>query len=197
MTSANTATSADPLARLAEQQTWITPQAEIAAQQVIRSVLGGEGERGRRFRELLHGSWLHEPLHSVITDVPLGSWTATVTFDTLSAVGGSAKLDFAADTTLILGLLGAMGAALTGMNDWAEVERAAPRKVGAVHALLNVTATTLFGASLFERRKKGSRSAARLWALAGLVVIAASSHLGGNMIYEHGIGVERGKRWQE
>ncbi len=193
----STEKSADPLARLAEQQTWITPEAEMAAQKAIRSVLGGKGEEGSKFRELLHGSFLHEPLHSVITDVPLGSWTATVTFDLLAAISGSKKLDFAADATVILGLLGAAGASVTGLNDWAEVKREAPRKIGAVHALLNVAATALFGASLFERRKRGSRVAARLWAIAGLAVVSVSSHLGGNMIYEHGIGVERGKRWQD
>ncbi len=73
--------------------------------------------------------------------------------------------------------------------------RGALRKIGAVHALMNVTAALLYGVSVFERRKKGSRSAARVWGFAGLLVVAVSAHLGGNMIYEHGVGVEDGKRW--
>lgn len=189
--------SADPLARLAERQTWISEGAEIAAQEAIRSVLGGESAKGAKIRELLHGTWLHEPLHAIMTDVPVGSWTAAVVFDLLGTLAASEKLNFAADALVALGLAGAMGASVTGMNDWAEVKREAPRKIGAVHALLNVTAAGLFGASMFERRKKGSRKAARLWALGGFVVLSASAHLGGNMIYEHGIGVERGKRWQD
>ena len=189
--------SADPLARLAERQTWITPEAEIAAQEKIRAVLGGDGPTGKKIRDLLHGTWLHEPLHSIMTDIPVGSWTAAVLFDAIAAVTRSEKMDFAADALVILGLVGATGASITGMNDWAEVKREAPRKVGAVHAILNVGAGLLFMASLFERRKKGSRTTARSLAIGGYLIVSASAHLGGNMIYEHGIGVERGKAWQD
>ena len=189
--------SADPLARLAEQQHWITPEAEIAAQKAIRNVLGGDNATGRKIRDLLHGTWLHEPLHSIMTDVPVGSWTAAVLFDAIAAVSRSEKLDFAADALVILGMVGATGAAITGMNDWSEVKREAPRKVGAVHALLNVVASAFFAGSIYERRKRGSRPNARALAILGYVIVSASAHLGGNMIYEHGIGVERGKAWQD
>ncbi len=187
--------SKDFLARIAERQTWITPRAEKAAQEALNEVydkLGGKG------REILHGSPLHEPLHSVIVTVPLGSWTATLLFDTIGALGGDKKFDFAADALLIVGLVGAVAASVTGTNDWSEVKREAPRKVGAVHALLNVAATALFVASLVQRRKNGSRSMARGLATVGYLIVSVSSHLGGNMIYEHGIGVEYGgKRWQD
>ncbi len=187
--------SKDFLARIAERQTWITPRAEKAAQEALNEVydkLGGKG------REILHGSPLHEPLHSVTVTVPLGSWTATLLFDTIGALGGDRKFDFAADALLIVGLVGAVAASVTGTNDWSEVKREAPRKVGAVHALLNVAATALFVASLVQRRKSGSRSMARGLATVGYLIVSVSSHLGGNMIYEHGIGVEYGgKRWQD
>ena len=191
------AISKDPIARWAEKQTWITPSAEIAAQKAIRSVLGGEGAQGETVRELLHGTWLHEPLHSVMTDVPVGSWTAAVIFDTIGALAGNRSMDKAADALVVLGLLGAMGAAVTGMSDWSEVRREAPRKVGAVHALLNVAATGVFAGSWWARRQRNTRSTARALASLGFVILSFSAHLGGNMIYEHGIGVERGKRWQD
>ena len=189
--------SRDPLARLAEKQSWITPGAEVAVQKAVRSVLGGEGPSGDRVRELLHGTWLHEPLHALMTDVPIGSWTAAVLFDAIGALGGSKTMDKAADALVILGLVGAGGAAITGMNDWAEVKAAAPRRIGAVHALLNVAATGLFVGSLCSRRKNGSRGTARALGVIAYLVVSVSAHLGGNMIYEHGIGVERGKRWQD
>ena len=195
--SSRDAVSRDPLARLAERQTWITPEAEIAVQKAVRSVLGGDGAAGKQIRELLHGTWLHEPLHAIMTDVPVGSWTAAVLFDAIGAVSGKKHLDKAADALVILGLLGATGAAITGMNDWAEVKAEAPRKVGAVHAMLNVVATGLFAGSWWARRKSETRGTARALGVLGFVVVSASAHLGGNMIYEHGIGVERGKRWQD
>ncbi len=191
--------SNDFLARIAEQQSWITPKAEIAAQDALNAVYDKLGAKGR---EILHGTPLHEPFHSVIVTVPLGSWTATLVFDTISSLSGgekgSEKLNFAADASLVLGLLGAVAASVTGTHDWSEVKREAPRKVGAVHALLNVAATALYIGSLVQRRKNGSRPWARGLAGVGYLVISLSSHLGGNMIYEHGIGVEYGgKRWQD
>ena len=189
--------TADPLARLAERQHWITPEAEIKVQKAIRDVLGGDNAKGRKIRDLIHGTWLHEPLHSIMTDIPVGSWTAAVLFDAIAAVARSEKMDFAADALVLLGVVGATGASITGMNDWSEVKREAPRKIGAVHAIMNVAAGLIFMASLFERRKKGSRANARSLAIFGYLIVSASAHLGGNMIYEHGIGVERGKAWQD
>ncbi len=187
--------SKDLLARIAERQTWITPKAETAVQDALNRVYNKLGKKGR---EILHGTPLHEPIHAVLVEVPVGSWTAAVLFDTIGALGKSEKFDFAADALVVLGLVSAAGASITGMNDWAEVKRAAPRKVGAVHALLNVAATGIFVASLVQRRKKGSRSMARNLAVVGYMVVSLSAHLGGNMIYEHGIGVEYGgKRWQD
>lgn len=189
--------SKDPVARVIEQQEWISDRAAMAAQQWVQSALGGDGAGAEKFREILHGSWLHEPLHAVLTDVPVGSWTAAVVFDAVGAIVGSTSMDKAADACVILGLFGAGGAAITGMNDWAEIKDTAPRKIGAVHALLNIAATGLFAGSCWARRQTRTRSTARSLAMLGFVVVAASAHLGGNLIYEHGIGVERGKNWRD
>ena len=78
--------SKDFLARIAEQQSWITPGAEREAQRALNRVYD---KLGGNWREVLHGTPLHEPLHSVIVTVPLGSWTGTVLFDTIGAMGGS------------------------------------------------------------------------------------------------------------
>ena len=190
--------SKDPVARLAEAQSWITPAAEIAVQRAVRSVLGGEGPAGERVRDLVHGTWLHEPIHSVMTDVPVGSWTAAAVFDAIGALTGNKTMDKAADALVILGLLGATGAAVFGMSDWSEVKAEAPRRIGAVHALLNVVATGFYGASWWARRQRSTRGTARVLGAIGLAVVSVSAHLGGNMIYEHGIGVQSaGKRWQD
>lgn len=189
--------SKDLIARWVEKQRWLTPGAEIAVQDAVRKVLGGDGDTGKQLRELLHGTWLHEPLHSVMTDVPVGSWTAAVLFDSIGAVAGNKTMDKAADALIILGLFGAGGAAILGMSDWSEVKAEAPRKVGAMHALLNVAATGIFVGSWLARRKERTRGTGRALAAIGYVVVSLSAHLGGNMIYEHGIGVERGKHWSE
>ncbi len=176
--------SKDPLARLAERQQWLEP-IEAPVQLSVRKALQSLRPA---VRNALHGTWLHEPLHAVLTDVPVGSWTAAVVFDTLASAGADSRLNTAADAAVALGLVSAAGAAVTGMNDWAETEGEA-RRVGSVHALLNVAETALFLASWIARKRQ-SRGTARLLGVAGLGVIAASAHLGGNLVYEHGIGVQ-------
>ena len=180
--------SKDPAARLAERQGWITADAQGAVQTAIADTLDAIG--GRKLREALHGNWLHEPLHAAITDIPIGSWTAAVAFDAVAAISGSNILDTAADACIGLGLLGAVGAAVTGMNDWAEVKEEAPRRIGAVHALLNIAATGFFAGSLVARRRDGGRSTGRALGALGYLLASASAHLGGNLVYEHGVGVE-------
>ena len=186
--------SKDPLARIAEQQDWNTPEFEEASQRAIQKLLSPLGEKGR---SILHGDWLHEPLHVIMTDVPVGSWTAAVTFDTIAAVSGSSAMDKAADACVLLGLVGAFGAAVTGANDWAEIEDAAPRRIGAMHAWLNIAATGLFVWSMVARRNSRDRGKGRALAGLGFAIVSASAHLGGNLIYEHGIGVETGKPWSK
>jgi uncharacterized membrane protein len=182
--------SVDPVARLAEQQNWIAPQFEIAVQQSVRNAFAALGGAGNKIRDALHGTWLHEPVHAVLTDLPVGAWTAAVVFDAIAAVTDNGRLDAAADASVVVGLFGAAGAAITGINDWAEVHEQAPRRIGAVHGLLNVGATSLFFASSMCRRKRRSRNLGRMLAAIGYLVVSASAHLGGNLVYEHGIGLE-------
>lgn len=185
-TPGSTPISQDPLARLAERQMWISPEAEQNLQSAISSAvekLGGDG-----LRNALHGDWLHEPLHAVLTDVPVGAWTAAVAFDAIGALCDSPKLDAAADASVVVGLAGAAGAAITGMNDWSGIQQPAARKIGLVHALLNIAATGLFAGSCVARARR-SRTQGRSLAALGYLLVFASAHLGGNLVYEHGIGV--------
>ena len=38
---------------------------------------------GARLRNVVDGVWFGSPLHPALTDVPVGSWTAAITFDAL------------------------------------------------------------------------------------------------------------------
>ena len=99
-------------------------------------------------------------------------------------------MDAAADATLVLGLLGALGSAALGVNDWADTEGNAAR-IGAVHGSLNVAVLGLFGASwVLRRRGPKRRTAARVLSGLGFVALGLSSHLGGNLVYEQGVGVQ-------
>ena len=178
--------SKDPMARLAERQTWIGDGAQERVQTAIVDAVTGLG--GETLQKALHGDWLHEPLHAVLTDIPVGAWTAAIAFDAIGALGAGGAMDKAADASVVVGLVGAVGAAVTGMNDWSGVKSPAARRIGAVHGLLNVAATGLFIASSVQRGR-GQRSSGRALAALGFVLTGVSAHLGGNLVYEHGVGV--------
>jgi uncharacterized membrane protein len=181
--------SRDPLARAAEQQNWLTPEFETGMQGVIHAAFDSMGDAGAQAKSFLHGEWMHEPLHAAVTDVPIGAWTATVALDSAAALSGRRELDYAADATLYIGLAGAALSAIAGLADWSEIRKPAPRRIGAVHALLNIGATALFASSCFARHRNNNRPSGRALAAAGYALVALSAHLGGNLVYGHGIGV--------
>jgi uncharacterized membrane protein len=183
--------STDPLARCAEKQSLLSSGAEEWAQDAIRSGFEAFGPGGASLKSFLHGDWLHEPLHSVLTDIPIGAWTVTFVCDLADTVADTPKLKNAADVSLTIGLIGAAGAAIAGLTDWSEIKGPKTRKVATTHAFLNIGATGLFIASSVARRGGKSRTAARLLAAAGYLAASVSAHLGGNLVYEHGVGVRR------
>jgi nitrite reductase/ring-hydroxylating ferredoxin subunit/uncharacterized membrane protein len=137
----------------------------------------------------LNGTWLGEPLHVVLKDVPAGAWTVAIIFDVLDVVLDRPEFAVAADASVAIGIAGAAAAALAGVTDWSDVDPPA-RRLGLVHGLLNLGSTALFVTSLILRRKK-SRIIGRIAGVLGYVVMAYASHLGGKMVYEHRVGVDR------
>ena len=59
----------------------------------------------------MNGTWLDEPLHVVLTDVPIGAWTIAMIFDALDLIRGRNEFGPAADTSIGIGLVGVLGAA--------------------------------------------------------------------------------------
>jgi nitrite reductase/ring-hydroxylating ferredoxin subunit/uncharacterized membrane protein len=154
-----------------------------------KALYASERPSAQKIRNFLNGTWLGEPLHVVLTDVPIGAWTATITFDALDLIRNRHQFSLAADTSLAIGLLGAAGAAVTGITDWSDVDPPA-RCRGLIHGLLNVGATALFTTSLILRRRK-SRNSGRASAALGYALMSFSAHLGGKMVYEQRVGVDR------
>jgi nitrite reductase/ring-hydroxylating ferredoxin subunit/uncharacterized membrane protein len=146
------------------------------------------GPVGTLLRNVLNGSFLGHPLHSAVTDVPIGSWTATLVLDLISARRRDRKLDEAADITLRLGLAGSSASAITGFADWSYI-RSPLRRLGFVHALTNFTVATLYISSLLARRA-GNRRLGRGLSYAGYGLLMAGAFLGGELAYRFGIGVD-------
>src|ERR671912_665440 len=155
---------------------------DVAAtmEQAFEPVLGQDAPRGPR--DFLYGTWLGHSLHAAVITVPVGAWSASMVFDLLGE-------ERAADLSLGLGLVGAAGAAVTGAAQWQDTtNEEAPRRLGALHALLNVAATGLMAGS-WLMRQQGQRGPGVALSSLGLGVNLASAWLGGELAYELGIGV--------
>ncbi|HEU4344865.1 MAG TPA: Rieske 2Fe-2S domain-containing protein [Candidatus Binatia bacterium] len=170
------------------KQDWLEPIAD-RLQPAVAAALDRDGAIGPKGAKFLHGTWLGHPLHVVLTDVPLGAWTAAAVLDLIEAKTGRRAIRRGADAAIKVGLVGAAAAAITGLADWSKIGGGEPRRIGLAHGLLNVTATLCFVTSLALRRSH-SRPAGRRFAWLGLMVSSLSAYLGGHLVYKKQIGVD-------
>ena len=144
---------------------------------------------GTTARNVLDGVWFEAPLHPALTDVPVGSWTAALIFDGLDAATGSRAMKNAADASLVVGVVGALAAATTGLSDWRYLSGGS-RRMGVAHGLLN-TITLLLSVVSLVLRATGRRNAGRLAFLAGYSASGAAAHIGGELSYNYALRVNR------
>lgn len=136
---------------------------------------------------LLHGKPLGHSLHVVLTDIPIGAWSMTALFDALELFGRD-EFAAAADLSTAVGLLGGVGAIVTGLAEWADTKDE-PKRLGLAHALSNDLAFTLYSVS-FGLRRSGRRRAGIAAAFAGYAVVSFGAYLGGELSLGHQIGVK-------
>ncbi len=161
-------------------------------QQIIQAVVGSHRPPPRRLKSLLNGTWYGHPLHPVITDIPVTAWILTALFDIIWLISPAHNTwaAYGALVTVIVGLLGALGAIVTGFTDWSDTY-GAERSVGLNHSIFNVSATTLYIVSLILRLLAGPGDgvAAAIIGFAGLASVIYASYLGGDMVFVKGTGV--------
>ena len=173
------------------QQQWLETVSETVQPAITRTFAAG-GPLGRRLKNFLHGTWLGHPLHPVLTDIPIGAWTTALVLDGLEVATRRTAFGRSAKTAITVGLIGAVGAALTGVTDWQHTEQRA-RRLGLLHGVLNTVAAALYTTSLVQRQRQ-QRSAGRWWALLGFVVANGAAYLGGDLVYGERIGVDHAAR---
>jgi nitrite reductase/ring-hydroxylating ferredoxin subunit len=162
---------------LAKQMSDLAEPLESAAE----AVQGAVKAMPQPVRNVLDGVWLGNPLHPALTDIPLGAWSAAAALD---LVGSEA-----ADDALAVGILAAVPAALTGLNDWSHL-KGESRRLGIVHALVNTMGLTLNIGSLVLRRN-GHRGLGKVLSGVGFVGTAFSAHVGGQLSFGLGVRVNR------
>ncbi|HEY0755756.1 MAG TPA: Rieske 2Fe-2S domain-containing protein [Ktedonobacteraceae bacterium] len=168
-----------------ESQTWL----ETLANPLQKWIQSLNSPGMRKLKDLLQGTWLGHPVHPIVTDIPIGSWTSTMLLDALSLVSENPGIEQAADATLLLGLFGSGASALTGLTDWSETD-ATDRRVGMAHGLLNGGAL-LSNILSYGLRRTGNRRAGIVAAGLGYTLTIAAAYLGGELSFAKGVGVNR------
>ncbi len=118
----------------------------------IGQIVGGLFDRVVRpgpVKDLLAGSWLRHPLHPVLTDVPIGAWTAA---EALEVIGGP-RYEAAVNGLVGFGVAASIPTVVTGLSELSDVGTERDRALGTLHALTNICASLLFGASYIARRE--------------------------------------------
>ena len=137
-------------------------------------------------RDLLNGRWLGHPLHSVLTDAPIGILFLVIVLD----VAGQRA---AADIALIVGILSMLAAAVTGAADYSDTDGTA-RERATVHSALMVVALLVYAVSLAMRLAGGEgsdRGGAIGVSIVGFLILSAGAYVGGDVVYALGNMVSR------
>ncbi len=174
------------LDQLIARQRWLDTIGE-PLQKTIVSLFARGGRTGKQTKNLLNGTWFGHPLHPALTDIPIGAWTTTLVLDAVAAARDDEALAKAADITLATGLVGAAGAALTGVTDWSDTY-GKERSVGLLHGLLMVATVATYSAAL-GARLSGARSAGAALGGAGYALLLGAAYLGGEELSGIGYGV--------
>jgi nitrite reductase/ring-hydroxylating ferredoxin subunit len=127
--------------------------------------------------DVLNGRLLGHALHPVLSDLPIGFWSAVPLLDL-------AGEDSAAQLLTGAGILAGVATAVTGSADWATTY-GRDRRLGLVHGLTN-------GAGMaaqmlaWNARRRGKRATGCLLSLTGLGIAAAAAYLGGELVFGRG-----------
>jgi nitrite reductase/ring-hydroxylating ferredoxin subunit/uncharacterized membrane protein len=141
-------------------------------------------------KDTLSGTWLGHPLHPMLTDVPIGSWTSAMALDLVAGKRGRA----AAKTLVGLGVVSALPTAAAGLADWSDY-LGEERRIGFVHAVGNVLAVGCYTLSWLARRRGDHRRGVAL-GFTGGAVATMSAYLGGHLAWRRGVNVDR-HAWEE
>lgn len=136
-------------------------------------------------KNALSGGWMGHQLHPVLSDLPIGAWSAAALLD----LTGGEESAAAARRLVGAGILASAPTAMAGAADWSDTY-GEDKRVGLVHGVMNAGASVLQTASWFARRR-GNRGVGTALSLLALGLTLGSAYLGGHLSFVRGIGVNR------
>jgi nitrite reductase/ring-hydroxylating ferredoxin subunit/uncharacterized membrane protein len=164
----------------------------VAAQDVWARPLGDFNHRWisalfrpiRPLKDFLNGTWLGHPVHSALTDIPIGTLMLTVVLDVLNQ-------RVAADVSLLVTALFMLAAATAGAADYVDTDGTA-RVRASLHSTLMVVGLVLVLVSLIIRATEPVDRAIPIGlSIVAFLVVNAGAFVGGEVVYNLGNMVSR------
>lgn len=152
-----------------------------AAVDRLEPVVAGAA-RGRA-GDILLGRWLGHAAHPLLSDLPIGCWTAAGLLDLF----GGRSTHRAAQRLVGLGVAFVPITAATGWAEWSAASDRRVKRVGVVHAAGNTAAVVLYVAS-WRARRRGHHLRGAVLGLVGGGLAGFTGYLGGHMAFVRGAG---------
>jgi uncharacterized membrane protein len=137
------------------------------------------------------------PFHPLFVTIPIGAWVASLVFDIVSRVNddGAPSLVDASYWLILLGIVGALVAAIFGLMDLASIPRRTRAfTTGLTHMTINLVVVVLFAVN-FAWRSSDHTEALRttggqlVLSIIALLLLSVSGWLGGRLAYRYGVRV--------
>jgi uncharacterized membrane protein len=137
------------------------------------------------------------PLHPMLVVFPIGLWVFSLISDFVFLLGRDSRWNDVAFYTMAGGLIGAVLAAVPGFVDMFSISDKKVGKIAWNHMILNLIAVVIFAVDFYLRLRNPAGAIFSIvlspivLSLAGVLFIAVSGWLGGEMVYVHGMGVQQ------
>jgi uncharacterized membrane protein len=140
----------------------------------------------------------NHPIHPALITIPIGAWFATFVGD-LAYIGTNDAFWYQFSYwTMLIGIVGALAAAVPGLIDYFGVKMSeAGYRKAKLHMTINLCVVAAYAVNLWLRHDNGALAsmAPGRWQLAlwlqvlSFAALGFSGYLGGSMAFEHKVGV--------
>ena len=145
-------------------------------------------------KEIIQGKPINRPTHPMLVHFPIAFYFGALALDIMSRVATFPSAPLAATWAILGALAATVGAATTGLADWATIRRGSRAKALANrHLLLQLTVAAVFVVVLALRWGDRHRPEANvLWIVLEAIAVAiliVAADLGGRLVYWIGMRV--------
>ena len=139
---------------------------------------------------------MSHPLHPALVHFPVAGWSLATAADVASLWLGEPAWRFAA-VSMAIGCIVALATMAAGLWEFAKLpERSPALPVANRHMLFALAAFCAYATSLLLRYDQHALHGPGMPALAasviGFALLGATGWLGGQLVYAHGVGIDRG-----